>query len=452
MAEEFDTRSIPVGELAAYTRSVLDLGIRLGEVIFAAGAGAEDAVAAMTGVCRAYGLRSTEADVTHTVIALTHENAATHETISRSRNVKYRILDYSKLTEASQLIGELMEHPIPIPDARRRIAAIVGARPFLPRWVRGLGWSLVGGGAAVLIGGGWQVAIAAFFATFVIDALTTVLAKRRVPVFYQTAAGGAIGPLVAALLAWLYPESDPSLVVAAAIIMLLAGVTTFGAVHDTLSGFYLTGTARAMEALLITGGLVTGVLGSTLALARIGIVLNVSPRVVPTIDAVPVLLLAAVVVVIGFSLAVQMPLRALWAVSLLGALAEFVYLVGINSDVGLIWASGFAAFVVGLLAAVTAHVARTPSLAIVVAALVPLVPGLILFRSLMQLSENDITGLLNALTAASVAVALAAGAILGQYIVLSLWGPTRRLQRHFVGPLMALPVQLGRARNAGRKV
>ncbi|MEB0307051.1 hypothetical protein QN345_17270 [Cryobacterium sp. 10I1] len=45
----------------------------------------------------------------------------------------------------------------------------------------------------------------------------------------------------------------------------------------------------------------------------------------------------------------------------------------------------------------------------------------------------------------AVAVALAAGAILAQYLVQFVWGPARRLQRRFVGPLMALPVRLSRS-------
>jgi hypothetical protein len=52
---------------------------------------------------------------------------------------------------------------------------------------------------------------------------------------------------------------------------------------------------------------------------------------------------------------------------------------------------------------------------------------------------------LSMLTAGAVAVALAAGAILSQYLVQFVWGPARRLQRRFVGPLMALPVRLSRS-------
>lgn len=431
----------------ARTRAVLDLTMRLAEVIFAAGAGAEDATAAMQAVTRAYGLKGTDADITHTLLTLTYEDQETHEAISRSRNVKYRNLDYAKLTAASALIAELIEHPLDVSDARKRVAAIVSAKPQVPTGLRRIGWSLVGAGAAVLIGGGPIVILTAFVATFFVDLITSKLADRKVPVFYQTVVGGAIGPLAAAIVQLIDPQESPSVVVIATIIMLLAGVTTFGAVHDTLSGFYVTGTARLMEAMLITAGLVAGVAGSSLLLGRLGLNLQIGATAAPALSDLPMSLVAAVVIVIGFALAVQVPWRAWWAVCVLGLLAELLYLLGIGAGFGGVWSSGAAAVGVGLLATIASRIVRTPPLPLIVSALVPLVPGLILFRGLLQLADGDITGLLSLLTAAAVAGALAAGAILAQYLVQYIWGPARRLQRRFIGPLMALPVRFGREGN-----
>jgi uncharacterized membrane protein YjjB (DUF3815 family) len=226
--------------------------------------------------------------------------------------------------------------------------------------------------------------------------------------------------------------------------MLLAGVTTFGAVHDILSGFYITGTARIMEAILVTGGLVTGVAGADFLLGRLGLRLHIDAAAPPTLADLPALLGASVVIVLGFAIAVQVPWRAFWVVCLLGALAEFLFLTGSGADFGLVWSSAMSAIGVGLVAAIAARLVRTPPLVIVVSALVPLVPGLSLFRGLLQMSEGDISGLLSMITAAAIAAALAAGALLAQFVVQYLWGPARRLQRRFIGPLMALPVRLGR--------
>ena len=347
-APSTSTISVPVIDIAAYTRSVLDLTMRLAEVIFASGAGAEDASAAMIALTRAYGLRGTEANITHTIITLTHEDQSTHESISRSRDVKYRTLNYAKLTATSELIADLIEEPTDVAEARKRLATIVSSKPQVTLLYRRVGWSLVGAGAAALFGGGPIVILAAFIAGFVIDYITTELDKRRVPLFYQTVVGGAIGPLFAALVSLVDPTASPSLVVVATIIMLLAGVTTFGAVHDTLSGFYLTGTARLIEAMLITGGLVAGVAGSSLALARFGLDLGITADLSTTLGVVAIQLIAAVVIVLGFALGTQVPWRAFWVVCLLGAVAEAIYLGAIHAGFGLVWSSGAAAMGAGL--------------------------------------------------------------------------------------------------------
>ena len=347
MAVVNPTAGMSPSDAVDHIRSVLDITIRISQVLFANGAGAEDTVAAMQAVTRAYGLRGVDADVTYSLITLTWENPATFETVSRSRNVKYRVLDYAKLTRASNLITRMIDDPPNLRQARRLVASIVTAPPIYPRWLRSVGWSLVGAGAAFLLGGGLIVAIASFVATLLVDLVSSALAKRRVPVFYQSFAGGLIGPIVAAVVRLIDPGVNASLVVVATIIMLLAGVTTFGAVHDTLAGFYVTGTARLVEAIVITAGLVAGVLGSTLLLGRFGLVLHIDPASSGSISTLPTQLAASVVIVIGFALASQIPARAFWAVALLGAVAEAVYALSVGAGVGIVFASAAAAVVAG---------------------------------------------------------------------------------------------------------
>ena len=360
MSVSLGTSGLSATEAADYTRSVLDIAMRLAEVMFTNGAGAEDVVSAVLAITRAYGVRNVDADVTYSVIELSYENPSTHETISRTRNVRHRTLDYSTLTRASNLIVELVEHPLEVPEARRAISRIVSSPALYPRMLRRFGWSLVGAGAAFLIGGNWVVALAALFATLFIDFMTTWLAKRRVPVFFQTLAGGAVGPLVAAIVHLIDPSANTSLIVVATIIMLLAGVTTFGAVHDALSGFYVTGTARFVEAMFITGGLVAGVAGSNLLLARFGLMLEIDPSSAPSFGNLPMQLVASVIIVLGFALAVQVPLRALWAACLLGAVAELSYIAALDTDIGTVFSAALAALLVGLLAGVASRIVRVP--------------------------------------------------------------------------------------------
>jgi uncharacterized membrane protein YjjB (DUF3815 family) len=83
-----------------------------------------------------------------------------------------------------------------------------------------------------------------------------------------------------------------------------------------------------------------------------------------------------------------------------------------------------------------------PPLVIVVSAIVPMLPGLSIYRGLSLLGEggeDPAGGILALVTAASVAIALAAGVILGEYVAQPLRREARRLERRLSGPRLVGP-------------
>ena len=81
--------------------------------------------------------------------------------------------------------------------------------------------------------------------------------------------------LVGALGAITLPDRRIGL--AACIVVLLAGMSVVTAAQDTLDGFYLTAGARTYEVMLLTGGVVAGVLLVLSLARRIGVNLYVIP-------------------------------------------------------------------------------------------------------------------------------------------------------------------------------
>ncbi len=69
-------------------------------------------------------------------------------------------------------------------------------------------------------------------------------------------------------------DVDPSMVVTASIIMLLAGIGFMGAIQDALTGFYITAGARLLEALLATAGIIAGVSGGLTVGTMLGVELT----------------------------------------------------------------------------------------------------------------------------------------------------------------------------------
>jgi hypothetical protein len=114
---------------------------------------------------------------------------------------------------------------------------------------------------AFLLGGGWLVALTAALTTALIEQSMRALNRRGLPRFFQQAVGAALATSVAVLLvAWEVPVR-PSLVVAAGIVVLLAGLSLVGSAQDAISGFPLTAAARAFEVLTLTAGIVVGIAG-----------------------------------------------------------------------------------------------------------------------------------------------------------------------------------------------
>ena len=241
--------------------------------------------------------------------------------------------------------------------------------------------------------------------------------------------------------------------------MLLAGIGFMGALQDALTGFYITAGARLTEALLATAGIIAGVSGG-LGLASVAGVDIPSLSVGRTgIQEVGVAAFGAAVAAAAFAFSSYSPKRMLGPVALVAAVAMSISVSIEEPGIGRAWAVAPAALFVGLVGYSLAGRLRVPPLILVVSAVVPMLPGLLIFRGLSLLAEgnrfNTSEGLVALMTAASVALALAAGVILGEYVAQPLKREARRVESRLAGPRLIGPVHVlgrrGRTRRQRRR-
>ncbi|MFL6027013.1 MAG: threonine/serine exporter ThrE family protein [Friedmanniella sp.] len=425
----------------------LDLALRVGEVLLSSGAGAADVGATMLNVAHACGLRGATADVTFTELAMSHQRAFDEPAMIQIRQVRHREIDYDDLTRVDHLVRDLVNGRIDRDEAGARLARIVSSGHRLPRWAVTLGWGAMGAGVGLLVGGNGVVTLIAGVAAMAVDLLQRRMSRRRLPGFYQQVAGGLLATLVAVGAAAADVGVSPSLVVTAGIIMLLAGINFMGAIQDALTGFPLTAGARILEALLATAGVIAGVSGG-LTLGRIlGVNLGRLEPGATALSDLPVMSIGAGVAAAAFALASYAPVRSLLPIALIGAVAEAVFSLAQDQGVGVAWSSATAAVVIGLVSYAVAGRVRVPPLVVVVPAIVPLLPGLSIYRGLSLLAEGG-NGLLSMINAAAIAIALASGVIFGEYVAQPLKREARRLESRLSGPRLVGPV---RARSTGRR-
>ncbi len=432
----------------------LDFCLRVGELLLSSGAGAADVIATMRSLAWHLGVRNPEIDITFTSLSMSYQRDPEEPAAVLLRHVKQRDIDYEDLTLVDHLVRDVLRGEVDLKEARTRLARIVSSGHQTPRWAVTLGWGAMCAGVGLQLGGGPVLVAVAFVAAACIDRLQLVMARRRLPFFYQQVAGGAVATIIAVAAGAAMPDLDPSVSVTSNIIMLLAGIGFMGALQDALSGFYVTAGARLTEALLATAGIIAGVSGGLTLAEVVGVdVGRLEPGAASDLKTVSVMALGAAICGSAFAFASYAPKRSLLPIGAVAAVAMVIAAYGAVGGVGRTWPTAAAAFFVGLVSYTVAGRMRVPPLVVVVPAVVPMLPGLSIYRGLSLLTEGGSetsAGLLAIITAASVAIALASGVILGEFVAQPIKREAHRLESRLAGPRLVGPLRTRTSRRARR--
>ena len=170
----------------------------------------------------------------------------------------------------------------------------------------------------------------AFLAACAIDGTQLLMSRHRIPSFYLQAAGGFVATLIAVIAAATPLEVNPSRVVTAGIVMLLAGIGIMGATQDAMTGFPVTASARLIDAMLDTAGIIAGVAAGLTVGDLLGVGLESFKPGAAGLAEAGVAVFGAALAAAGFAFASYAPLRSLLAVGLVAALGQGV-LLGVDS-------------------------------------------------------------------------------------------------------------------------
>jgi uncharacterized membrane protein YjjP (DUF1212 family) len=397
----------------------LDLALRVGEVLLSSGAGAADVAATMQSITVGCGLRGVDTDVTFTALSLSYQSSPDEPALIQGRNVRHRDIDYDDLTKVDFIVRDLLSGEIDREQARNRLMRIVSSGHRLPRWAVSAGWGVMAAGIGLLLGGDLVVTAIAFCAAVGIDV-----------------------------------KVAPSLVISASIIVLLSGLGFMGAVQDALTGYYITSGARLLEVLLATAGIIAGVSGGLTVGQVLGVDLGQLTPGAAELSQLPAMTLGAAVCAGAYAFAAYAPGRSLVPIALTGALGQVVFYAIQSQELGRAWAGAVAAVVIGVMSYSVAGRVRVPPLVVVVSGIVPLLPGLAIYRGLAVLSGGDASGdgVVDLITAAAAAISLASGVILGEYIAQPLKREVRRLEGRLSGPRLVGPIRARAVRRERERV
>ncbi|MYT69843.1 MULTISPECIES: threonine/serine exporter family protein [unclassified Streptomyces] len=400
---------------------VLDLTLRIGELLLAGGEGAEDVEAAMFAVCRSYGLDRCEPTVTFTLLSITFQPSLVDDPVTASRTVRRRGTDYNRLAAVFRLVDDISDEDdeaahISLEDAYRRLAEIRRNRHPYPGWALTGASGLLAGSASILVGGDLIVFVAAAIGAMLGDRLAWLCAGRGFPEFYQFTVAAmppaAIGILLT--LAHNYVDVRASAVITGGLFALLPGRALVAGVQDGLTGFYITAAARLLEVMYFFVGIVVGVL----IMLYVGVQLHAQLNPDAELSGTPRpywQIAASMALSLAFAVLLQQERSTVIAVTLNGGVAWVVYGAMHNAgDISPVASTAAAAGLVGLFGQLFSRYQFASALPYVTAAIGPLLPGSATYFGLLAIAQSDVDkGLVSLSKAAALAMAIAIGVNLG---------------------------------------
>lgn len=400
---------------------VLDLCLLVGEVLLSSGEPVGETSATMLRLAAECGLPTVDVDITFNSITMCCHRGMVAAPVTSMRLVRYRTTDLTRLALVTRIVDQVVRGEMGVQAAAAALAEAVAARHPYPRWVATAGWAGLAAAVAVLLGGPLVIGLTAFVVTAFIDRLGRLLGRWGVAPFFLQLVGGmvvTVATLGLFAVGALPPGTQPSLVIAAGITVLLSGLSVVNTVQDAISGYPVTAAGRAAEIALLSAGLLTGViLGLRLGL-EFELALDPAEPVAADVAQLGISTFAAATAAGMFALACYAPLRSLPAAGLAGGIGWAVYgALTLLAQFGPVVATGVAATVVGVATGVFRRGTGMHAHVIILSGIIPLLPGLTAYRGFYQLAtQNVVDGLVTITLALAIGLALAAGVALGDFI------------------------------------
>ncbi|WP_425446011.1 threonine/serine exporter family protein [Dethiothermospora halolimnae] len=203
-----------------------------------------------------FNIKYAEAFVTPTGIFLSVEYE--DDIISYIYRITTIKFDLNKIALVNDFSRKFVNSNMPIKDGHRILKDIDKSKTY------STGMKLIFGGIAggffsLLFGGQFFDLLGAFIISVAVVFLTDYLSKANVYFFLRNILGGILVTILSIIFSKLVMQSDMNKLIIGAIMPLVPGVAITNAIRDSISGDFLSGMSRGLEALIIAFSIAFGV-------------------------------------------------------------------------------------------------------------------------------------------------------------------------------------------------
>lgn len=303
-------------------------------------------------------------------------------------------INMTTLSAVSKLTWRAIKENLTIEDYQKELNRISNLPRNYKPWQVALGTGLACGGFSIQFGGDWIAFIYASFAAAFGMMLKHYLVEHRLNFYMSIAVSAFVSTFWAWLTTFLPAWSETPLhPLLACALFIVPGVPIINFVDDMLDNYIQVGLVRAINTFLMIVAMSFGI-AFFLQLSNFDLKQFYSIPLIPHNNYISYAI-AAAISAMGFSMIFNIPKRLLWVVAIGGIIAvctrNFVNLGPSNDniglDMGLAIGSLVGSVVVSILAVKAVHWFNTPNHVLSIPCVIPMIPGVLMYRALIGLLE-----------------------------------------------------------------
>lgn len=371
-------------------RRKLDLLLRTGKLLVESAADTNRIMRNMKRVAAYLGLpaESTHINVSYTMLMVNISDD--QHSFSKFQRCERHGINMTAISQVSKLSWRAIREDYSLDRYEEELEAIRSRKRNYKPWTVAIGAGFACGGFCVQFGCDWVAFLYASVAAICGMRLRTHCMEFGINQYMSI----AIAAFVSTLLAWATTflpagwTSTPWHPLLACALFIVPGVPLINFVDDMLDNYIAVGIVRAVNTMLMLAAMALGI-AAAIKLCHVA-------DSFPTISLVPhhsffEYAVAAAISAVGFSMIFNVPRRLLWVVALGGALAvctrnfvNFGASTGnVGLDMGLVVGSFAGAVLVSLIAIKAVHWFHAPNHVITVPCVIPMIPGVLMYRFLL---------------------------------------------------------------------
>ncbi|MTI70972.1 MAG: threonine/serine exporter family protein [Firmicutes bacterium] len=238
------------------TKKLIVMSILAGKIMLQNGAETYRVEDTIVRLCEARGIKYVHSFVTPTGIFLSVEH--NNELFSYIKRVKSIKIDLEKIALVNDFSRKFVNSNMTVQEGMDYLNEITTKKAF-SKYLRYIFGGFAAAFFSLLFGGNLLDFVSSYFAGFIVLTALDKLSKYNVTFFVKNVIGSIIVTIIAIIFSHIFIKTNIDKIIIGSIMPLVPGVAITNAIRDSISGDFLAGVSRGIEAIIIALGIAFGV-------------------------------------------------------------------------------------------------------------------------------------------------------------------------------------------------